>query len=138
MNEIPKGPTGKLQRIGLADWLKDELAIVFDVPISESEQLVANIFKEVIGCECVGRMDNFFSLGGDSLDATKAHLRLSKVFGVEVQPTALFKWPSVALIAENLERLKKGQGVESILNQLEKLPEEEVLKILEKGDSEGD
>ena len=138
VDEIPKGPTGKPQRIGLADRLAKELAVAFEAPVAESEQLVAEIFEEVLGCRRVGRKDNFFALGGDSLGATRAHSRLAEAFGVEIQPTMLFRWPTVSLLAGELDRLKEEQDVEFLLKQLEKLPREEALRLLEKGDEEGE
>ncbi len=138
VNEIPKGPTGKLQRIGLAERLKDKLEILYEEPDSEIEQLVADIFIKVIGCGRAGRNDNFFALGGDSLGATRAHLRFAETFGIDVPPTMLFSWPTVSSIAKNLERMIEGQNIDYILNQLENLSDEEVQQILEKEDSTGD
>jgi acyl carrier protein len=138
VEEIPKGPTGKPQRIGLADRLERELAVAFEAPVEGSEHLVAEIFEKVLGCGRVGRKDNFFALGGDSLGAIRAHSRLAEAFGVQVQPTLLFRWPTVSLIAGELDRLKEEQGVEFLLQQLEELPREEAFRLLENGDAGGE
>jgi acyl-CoA synthetase (AMP-forming)/AMP-acid ligase II/acyl carrier protein len=135
--EIPKGPTGKLQRIGLADRLVRELAVEYEAPVTESEQLVARIFEEVLLCPRVGRNDNFFALGGESIGAARAHVRLAKALGIAIQPTMLFRWPTVALLASQLDKLVDEQEVEFLSVQLEKLPRKEALRLLDRGGKDG-
>ena len=67
VNEIPKGPTGKLQRIGLAERLADLLHREFVPPANELENMIAGIWQPLLGVAAVGRHDDFFVLGGDSL-----------------------------------------------------------------------
>jgi acyl-CoA synthetase (AMP-forming)/AMP-acid ligase II len=69
VDEVPKGPTGKIQRIGLASKLAEALAVTHQEPESETERLVAKTISEVLSTGTVGRHDNFFFLGGDSLRA---------------------------------------------------------------------
>jgi oxalate---CoA ligase len=78
VDDIPKGPTGKLQRIGLAKKLGIESmafaqpssATFFEAPSTATESAIAEIWREVLQIEQVSRRDNFFELGGDSLAAT--------------------------------------------------------------------
>lgn len=78
LKEIPKGPTGKMQRIGLAARLG--LGQSSDAPILEAEAAykapstplevkIARIWSQVLGVEKIGVNDNFFELGGDSIQA---------------------------------------------------------------------
>jgi acyl-CoA synthetase (AMP-forming)/AMP-acid ligase II/acyl carrier protein len=129
--EIPKGPTGKLQRIGLADRLAKELAVDYEVPAEGIEHLAATLFEELLQCRRVGRNDNFFALGGDSLRATRVHVRLAEALGVEIRPTLLFRYPTVALVAAELARLQEEQEIEFLAAQLEKLPPAEAALLLE-------
>jgi amino acid adenylation domain-containing protein len=76
--EIPKGPTGKLQRKGLADILLP--ATAWEAPESEAERRLAALWAEVLRVPRVGRGDHFFELGGDSLAAA----RLAGRTGTEV------------------------------------------------------
>jgi acyl-CoA synthetase (AMP-forming)/AMP-acid ligase II len=64
--EIPKGPTGKLQRLGLAELLSSQLKAEFVAPREPIEVLLAEIWAQMLEVERVGIYDNFFSLGGDS------------------------------------------------------------------------
>jgi len=70
LKEIPRGPMGKVQRIGLADRLAGELAVAYESPENALEALSAAAFERVLSPP-IGRHDNFFPLGGDSIRATQ-------------------------------------------------------------------
>ena len=106
VDEIPQGATGKLQRIGLADRLADRLAKTFVAPRSDAELLVAELFMEVLGVENVGATDNFFALGGDSLRGGQVIARVRARRGVTLQLLALFRRPTVAEFAREIERME--------------------------------
>jgi acyl-CoA synthetase (AMP-forming)/AMP-acid ligase II/acetyltransferase-like isoleucine patch superfamily enzyme len=75
VNEIPKGPTGKLQRIGLAEKLALKLKENFVAPKDSIEKELAEIWKDLLNVDQVGVRDNFYALGGDSL-ATAAMISI--------------------------------------------------------------
>ena len=103
VDEIPKGSTGKIQRLGLADRLADRLATKFVAPRGDTETLVAALFAEVLGIEQVGATDNFFALGGDSLRGGQVLARLRARRGLTLPPAALFRMPTVAELAREIE-----------------------------------
>jgi oxalate---CoA ligase len=107
---IPKGPTGKLQRIGLADQLHDYLQPAPAAPRNPIEHAVTKIFAEVLRNDRVGIDDNFFALGGDSLRAAQVTARLFSVFGLELYATAVFQRPTVAELADEISGLIGGSG----------------------------
>jgi oxalate---CoA ligase len=128
VNDVPKGPTGKIQRIGLADRLAAALAVAYEAPASETERLVATTICEVLNCEKVGRNDNFFSLGGDSLRATQVLSRLGQL-GFQIPVPAIFRCPTPALLANKLD-LMRGPEIDALAAELEKLPPEERARLL--------
>lgn len=70
--EIPKGPTGKLQRIGLYKKLKnnnmkEEKNNKAFQEGNKSENQLLKIWREVLGTDKLSIDDNFFEMGGDSL-----------------------------------------------------------------------
>jgi hypothetical protein len=70
LEEIPKGPTGKPQRIGLAERLGLGVAqgdAASPPPRTEAEKRLAQIWSSVLRCERVGVCEDFFAVGGDSL-----------------------------------------------------------------------
>ena len=92
LDSIPKGPTGKLQRIGLAERLSPLLTPEYSAPETETEILVADIWTEVLGLTAaLGRDDNFFALGGNSLSVTMVISRINKTLGIEVPLISLFQ-----------------------------------------------
>jgi acyl carrier protein len=92
VEQIPKGPTGKIQRIGLAKKLGIESlafaqpggSVAFEAPCSETESVIAEAWRAVLAIERVGLHDNFFELGGDSLAAVDAIDRVKARLGVTI------------------------------------------------------
>jgi acyl-CoA synthetase (AMP-forming)/AMP-acid ligase II/acyl carrier protein len=113
VSEIPKGPTGKVQRIGLAAKLgvATSTSRAFVAPETPLEKVLAEIWAEVLELEQVGVHDNFFALGGDSLQATRFLIRLRELMDVEVEVSRIFEAPSVKDIAKHVETLlQAGQA----------------------------
>lgn len=66
------------------------------------EALLAEVFAEVLGVPAVGVDDNFFDLGGNSLQAMRLLARLRDVLDIEADVTVVFHAPTVATMAEAL------------------------------------
>jgi amino acid adenylation domain-containing protein/non-ribosomal peptide synthase protein (TIGR01720 family) len=73
----------------------------FEAPATEREQLLADVWAEVIGIERVGRHDRFISLGGDSIKSIQVLARL-RARGVTLDLKDLFSYPTVAELAPRL------------------------------------
>lgn len=106
VDEIPKGATGKLQRIGLAEKLKPLLQADKIQPHTELEKKILAIFTEVLNQDTIGIGDNFFALGGDSLTGTQVASRLNAQFSINLPNTEIFRKPTIAELAEAIEQLK--------------------------------
>jgi acyl-CoA synthetase (AMP-forming)/AMP-acid ligase II/acyl carrier protein len=112
LSEIPKGPTGKLQRIGLAERLglggprpERSPTHAFVAPRTPVEELVARLWAEVLRLERVGVDDHFLDLGGDSMLATRLVSRIRQDLRLELSLRSLFDAPTVAQQAELLLEL---------------------------------
>jgi hypothetical protein len=109
VREIPKGPTGKVQRIGLA--AKLGLAIgtalqwAFVAPRTPLEKVLAKHWAEILQVEQIGIHDDFFASGGDSLLATHVLCHVYDVTQVELEVSRFFEAPTVAEVVRHLERL---------------------------------
>lgn len=97
VDQIPKGPTGKIQRIGLADRLgiesldfaqRVEAAVVI-APRTKIEAALVEIWAQVLGLDRVGIHDNFFELGGDSLASAEVVTRVERRLGVKINARQL-------------------------------------------------
>lgn len=136
LDDIPKGPTGKLQRIGLAEKLRDVLKPAYEAPESEMEQAICSILETVLNKETVGRGDNFFLLGGDSLRANQVVARLNELLGLDCALSIVFRFPTPKLLGCHLDGIQEELELDALAAALGELSEEERLKLFEnEGDS---
>ena len=76
----------------------------YEAPRTPTEEMLAQIWAEVLGLDRVGVDDNFFVLGGHSLLATQVMARVRESLGVEVPVRALFEASAtVRELAEQVE-----------------------------------
>ena len=103
LGKIPTTVNGKTDRNALPKiQLQDE---VFAPPQDTIEQLVADLYTNVLNVEKVGRNADFFELGGHSLLAMQIVSRLRKALDVHITVPALFHTPTVAGIAQTIQQL---------------------------------
>ncbi|MFH5207317.1 amino acid adenylation domain-containing protein [Antrihabitans sp. NCIMB 15449] len=106
LEALPLTPNGKLDRNALPapEFVSDT---VFREPGTPIEQTVAEVFATLLGAERVGVDDDFFSLGGNSLVATRAVARLNEALDAQLGVRELFESPSVGALAA---RVVRGSG----------------------------
>jgi fengycin family lipopeptide synthetase D len=107
MERFPFTERGKIDRDALrAIELPNERESQHESPPESlsmiEEQLVA-IWRDVIGAQSVGRNDNFFSLGGHSLSATRMASRIRTELSVELSLRVIFDTPVLAELARHIE-----------------------------------
>jgi amino acid adenylation domain-containing protein len=124
---LPRTSSGKIQRYACRyDFLNNNLAVIdkwcmddkgcianiseYVAPQTEIQQVLTEIWAEVLGIEQVGIHDNFFNLGGDSLRATEVVARLLGIFHIDIDLLSLFETPTIAELAELVQRLLSGSG----------------------------
>ncbi len=119
--EIPKGPTGKLQRIGLAEQLglfeRGSPAPAppgsYAAPRTLLEQTLAGIWAEVLRAERVGIDDGFSQLGGDSLLAAALLARVGSEFQLNPEALVFDEVPTVAEMAQRIEAIRATPAAEA-------------------------
>ena len=72
-------------------------------PRTETEQLLARIWAELLGLNQIGVHDNFFDLGGHSLLAARVVNRMNDALGIDMTLVQIFETPTVAEIAKAVE-----------------------------------
>jgi amino acid adenylation domain-containing protein len=73
-------------------------------PQGETERALARIFAEALGIERVGRHDDFFEFGGDSLLGVQCMLNIEAAFERKLPVGALFLTPTIAGLADSLNQ----------------------------------
>ncbi|MDO3599409.1 phosphopantetheine-binding protein, partial [Ralstonia pseudosolanacearum] len=108
LEHLPLTPNGKLDRKGLpAPDGQAYASTAYEAPQGEVEQTLAGIWQTLLGVERVGRHDDFFALGGHSLQAVRLVAQVRTQLGAELGLTELFAQPSLSAVAQAIVR---GQG----------------------------
>jgi len=91
LDKLPLTSNGKLDRRALPvpGPTEVELEEEFEPPRDAIEQLLAQVWAEVLKVRRIGAYDNFFDLGGHSLSAMQVVTRLHKLAGLRMQPNEL-------------------------------------------------
>jgi acyl carrier protein len=143
LDKLPLTPSGKVDRRALPihNLAREEQAVPYVAPGAPTEESMAAIWAEVLRLERVGIHDNFFDLGGHSLLATKLVSRLRASFNIEIPLRHLFTSPTVAELAEIVDRLlidKIGdEKLAELVAKLDRLSEDEAQTILAGGSFNG-
>ncbi|MGA2649068.1 MAG: amino acid adenylation domain-containing protein [Terracidiphilus sp.] len=118
VTELPKGPTGKPQRIGLAEKLG--LSGLAEPPIAHNteycaprndiETRLAEMWRAALKLERTGIHDNFFDAGGDSILASQLVSRIRSTFCVELSVPGIFQLRTIAKLGEIIEGHWNGKA----------------------------
>ncbi|UCH92862.1 MAG: amino acid adenylation domain-containing protein [Candidatus Aminicenantes bacterium] len=110
IEEIPLTSPGKVDRRRLprADVRPDQ---PYAAPESNKEKIVAEIWKEVLEKDRVGLEDNFFDLGGTSLDIFKINTRINEKFNRQIPVVAMFQHSTVRTLARYLGEEENEKGI---------------------------
>lgn len=114
--------------------LRPETAGEFLAPRTRTETLLAAAWEEVLDVERVGFNDHFFDCGGHSLRALRVLSRVQQCFKVELSLTDVFTTPTLAGLAEVIERkqleLMNDNEARRLLAELDHLSEEDTRRVL--------
>jgi acyl-CoA synthetase (AMP-forming)/AMP-acid ligase II/acyl carrier protein len=138
LDQIPKGPTGKLQRIGLAEKLGLTIENTarprpeYTPPRTLLEEELAAIWSQVLRVEKIGAHDNFLDLGGDSVLAAQVVAQVADQLGVQWSLLQFFEKPTLAGVAEQVSQIRLNLTDEMAREfaAIENLSEAEIQKLL--------
>ncbi|ACC81529.1 hybrid non-ribosomal peptide synthetase/type I polyketide synthase [Nostoc punctiforme] len=104
LQTIPLTPNGKVnyRELPAPEISRAGLEASFIAPRNPIEEILAQIWVDVLGVKQVGIHDNFFELGGHSLIATQLISRIRTALKVELPLRSLFEASTVADLAERI------------------------------------
>ncbi|MFC2145724.1 amino acid adenylation domain-containing protein [Acidobacteriota bacterium] len=85
---------------------------------NDMERQIATAWQEVLKCERIGKNDNFFDLGGNSLNVIHIISKLKEEFKMDIPVVSMFEYPTVGAFSQYLLR-EKGTGNIPVREQLE-------------------
>jgi acyl carrier protein len=109
---------GKIDRKALP--APQPVAIQGVAPRSELEQQLADIWQELLALPQVGVFNSFFELGGHSLLAMRLMTQVESRFGVKLELRSLFQNPTIAALAEQIEK-PQGPSTDEALDEMQRL-----------------
>ncbi|MBZ5507151.1 MAG: amino acid adenylation domain-containing protein [Acidobacteriia bacterium] len=116
LEKLPLTRTGKVDRRALPapDW--SQRAEEYVAPTTDVEKQIAQVWQEVLGIDRIGAHDDFFEIGGHSLNATRIVLNLQARLSRGVSIRELFLNPTIAELAVALSSESTNVSV------IEKIP----------------
>ncbi len=110
LERLPLTPSGKLDRRALPGPEGAGAAREHVAPRTALEEVLAEIWKQVLGVERVGVHDSFFDLGGHSLLVTRAISRMREALLADIPLRVLFDAPTLGGLAEEVVRYEASPG----------------------------
>jgi amino acid adenylation domain-containing protein len=104
---LPRLESGKVDASRLPIPAQQLRAHRYQAPRTDAERALGAIMERVLRVSQVGRDDNFFAMGGDSIHAIQLVSR-AREQGLELTAKDVFRHQSLARIAEHARALKQG------------------------------
>ena len=104
VDAFPLTPNGKIDRKALPapTYKAESVQSEYVPPSNDLETTIAGIWMELLGLSQVGRTDNIFDIGANSIMTAQANQRLSKKLGRRVSLVSMFRYPTVETLAAHL------------------------------------
>ncbi|MGF1426918.1 amino acid adenylation domain-containing protein [Kitasatospora sp. LaBMicrA B282] len=126
VEEFPLTSSGKVDRKALPAPGLDAggTRTAYRAPRTETEQRIAEVWQELLKVEQVGLDNDFFHLGGTSLQLTRLANRLGRLFGCEVKLRALLAASTVEAQAQLIAPARTGAtaAIEPVADRTAGLP----------------
>jgi len=117
IGKIPLTINGKVNRRILPEPEEiSNIKIEYVAPKNEVERKIAEIWREVLGVEKIGILNDFFDLGGNSLKAVRAVSKMSIDFDVNIND--LFQFQTIAALSQKITYKK-----DNLMKNIEEIKE---------------
>ncbi|TSC26496.1 myxochelin non-ribosomal peptide synthetase MxcG [Corallococcus sp. Z5C101001] len=101
---LPRTSTGKIDRNALKNALPADASAALLATATPMERTVLEVWEQVLGRAATSLQDDFFELGGQSLQSIQVANRLGIAVGRDVPVATVFRHPTVSGLAQALQR----------------------------------
>lgn len=120
LDKLPLTPNGKVDRRALYKMeMEIDTGVDYMAPRNEIEERLAGIWEEALNIKKPSINDNFFNLGGNSLEALSIISEIHKNFDLEIKLSRFFEKPTIALISQIIKEEEELQNIiEGCINEI--------------------
>jgi len=111
---LPLTPNGKIDRKALPPPGAAAVETAFEPPVTETEQRLSMIWRELLQPDQIGRNDSFLDLGGHSLLVARLLRRIEDGWGIRIGMAEFFRAPRLAELALRIDQPVAGQASDLI------------------------
>jgi acyl carrier protein len=108
LEKMPLTPNGKIDRKAIPEPDRSRSRRgspgTFIAPATGHEKTIAQIWKEILLVEKVGIYENFFDLGGNSMDVIQLNWKLKETFGIDIPVVLLFRNLTIDFLSKHLSQ----------------------------------
>lgn len=110
LDKLPYTPNGKIDK-KLLPMPNVEHTNEFVAATNEREQILKEIFEEVLNQENISIEDDFFKLGGDSLSAINLSVKIFDKFNIQIGMKNIFDNPTIKSISDLLKNIDTSENI---------------------------
>lgn len=124
LDQMPINQNGKVDRGGLVQLAKNTArGVPTVIDANEIEKTLSRIWCDVLRRQHINLTDNFFDLGGTSLDMIQVSEKVEEVFQIQNSIVQMFKYPTPQLFSGYLKQVNNKDSVSTIVTAPSKDPE---------------
>lgn len=107
LEALPLTPNGKIDRATLStnSFSHKKIDSEFVAPQTAIENILANIWSDILDIKSIGVHGNFFEVGGHSLLAVQVISRIKETFGVDLSLRSIFEFPTIAELSHEIQTI---------------------------------
>jgi amino acid adenylation domain-containing protein len=111
LEHLPLTPNGKVDRKALPEpAVVLQTGMAYTAPETNLEMTISEAWKEILNLDKVGVHDQFFDLGGNSLNIIKLNVLLNQKLGRQIPTVILFQYPTIHSLAQYLTQQDDAGG----------------------------
>ncbi|KZN57555.1 hypothetical protein N473_06630 [Pseudoalteromonas luteoviolacea CPMOR-1] len=114
LDALPLSSNGKVDRKALPE-PKLQTQRAYQAPQGERETLLCQTWQQVLGQSLIGRNDNFFALGGDSILSLQI-VSAMRQHGFALSAKQVFEAPTIAQLAKALSELSEADKIPQVVS----------------------